>query len=1166
MNTRRQPLRWLMLIALTALAVVLGAVAFAHDWIVRNRWVEQFTTRRAVALGHLFAPMLERSLATGGEAATAAEFSRLVAIPAMRHAVLLDEQDRVLFALDPDLRNQLLPATPVHDAAPVVARARATLENHSGVSADGMILYAAFPISLAPRQGEIRPKRIGVFLTGTDLQLLRVAERRGTYVRTAIMGAAALLACLGFWLYFDRAFTRRFTRLVNHLGSPAADLQPLRLPEDGGDELALIGRQVNRLSAALTANSAALRESEARFRVMADSAPVFIWLADAEGRCIHVNRALLTFTGRTLGEETSAGSGWLERTHPDDRERLLGTFGRNFAARQPFETEFRLLRHDGTYRWIADHAAPRFGPAGEFLGYVGSGIDITARREAEDELQRHTARQAVLLELSDSVIGSAPDRAALAQRIFARVGPLLETEVGFSFELRHDRLHLVASCGIPEELQATLRETALDATICGVVAATGLPVNADAARLDGDPAAGLARRASLRSFMCHPLRARDNRVVGTLSFGSRTRDRFSAAELEFLGTLSHLVALAWEKLEAEHALRSSEARFRELAETITEVFWISSPDKSQIHYVSPAFEKIWGLPGAALDTQPWLWLESIHPEDRARILQRAQTRQSEGGYCEDYRIVRPDGSIRWIRDRAFPVLDANGVVVRIVGVAGDITHDIEAKEERARLAAFPELNPNPVFELGADARVLYGNAAAHQLAAALGATALEAILPPGTPGIITACLATGRSRRSLEHAHGTRIISWSFYPVAGRSTIHCYAGDVTDRQRLEEQLRHSQKMDAIGQLAGGIAHDFNNILAAFMLQLGLARNVADVPGEIVETLAELDKGARRAAALTRQLLVFGRREVMRFQPLRLADLVENLTRMLRRLVGEHIALGLQADDRDLWIDADSGMIEQVVVNLCVNARDAMPRGGRLDIRIAPLELDDTAARRHIEARPGRFAALSVTDTGIGMDAPTLRRIFEPFFTTKEAGKGTGIGLATVASIVKQHHGWIEVESTPGQGSTFRVLLPLSTSPTPAAAATAEVPRSPGGNETILLVEDEANIRQVVALVLRHHGYRVIEAADGSAGLLRWQENRAGIHALVTDMVMPGGLTGLELAGQIRAEHPRLPVLIFSGYTPDLIGHAEAARAYTYLAKPCDTEVLLRSLRAALDAA
>ena len=1064
MSSRRLPLRRLVPSALAALAVVLGAVAFLHDWIVRERWVEQSATRRIVALGHLVAPTLERSLAAGNDAEAAEEFGRLVGVPALRYAVLLDDNDGVLFALDPAQKSLSLAATPLRAAAALTAHARRTLENHSEVSEDGSLLYAAFPLSLAPRTGEIRSPRTGVLLTGSDLRQLRDAERRDTYVRTAIMAAAALLACLGVWLYFERTFTRRLTTLVDRIGELPPDRPPPQLPEDGGDELALIGRQVNRLSAALGARSAALRESEDRFRAMADSAPVFIWLADADGRCLHVNRALLAFTGRTIAEETAGGRGWLDRVHPEDRGPLLCVFRENLAGRRPFSAEFRLLRHDGIYRWISDQATPRFGPDGAFLGYIGSAIDITARREAEDELQRHSARQAVLLGLSESVFAVAADRSALVRTIFDRVAPLLQAEVGFAFELRDTGLHLLAGHGLSPELAAALPELASDPLRGDLVAFTRHPVAADAARVREDPAAAAARRAGLRCCMCHPLLARDQRVLGTLAFGSRSRDAFGAAEVEFLGTLAHFLALVWEKLEAEQALRASEARFRELAENIGEVFWISAPDKSRILYVSPAFERIWGLPCAAVHAQPLLWLEAIHPDDRERVHRNALSRQADGTYCEEYRIVRIDGSIRWIRDRAFPVVDGTGAVVRIVGVAEDITGDVASQEERARLAAFPELNPNPVYELGDDGRILYSNAAARRFAAELGADPPESLLPPETAGLVAACLTTGQSRRALERTHGDRIVSWSFYPVADRRTIHCYASDVTERRRLEEQLRQSQKMEAIGQLAGGIAHDFNNILAAFMLQLGLARDVPHVPAEIVETLAELEKGARRAAALTRQLLVFGRREVMRFQPLCLADLLENLTRMLRRLVGEHIALELQVADRDLWIEADSGMIEQVIVNLCVNARDAMPRGGHLELRIEPLALDTAGARRHVEARPGRFAQLIVSDNGTGIEPSLLGRIFEPFFTTKEAGKGTGLGLATVASIVKQHQGWIEVESAPERGSVFRILLPLAPAPArPPSGSTSpfSAAKSPGGRETILLVEDEPAVRQVM---------------------------------------------------------------------------------------------------------
>ncbi len=1165
MTTHRMPLRRLLPTALVLLAVSLTAIAFVHDWIVRNGWIEQFTLRRAVALGHLFAPGLERSLIAGDEPAVVAEFSRLVAVPALLHAVVLDEQDRVVVASDPALRGRRLADTPLREAAGIAATVRRTQQQETALTSDHGAVHTAFPLAMALRPGELRPSRTGVFLTATDLAGLRKVERTGIYVRTAIMGAAALLSCLGVWWYFERTFTRRFTELVTAIGSPTAQRGPSVVPEDGADELALIGGQVNRLAAALTANSAALQESEARFRLMADSAPVFIWLADAQGRCIHVNRALLTFTGRTLEQETGGGRGWWERVHPEDQATLTEVLQRSLTARAPFEAEFRLLRHDGEFRWISDHATPRFGAEGEFLGYVGSGIDITTRRRMEEEVQRHSARQAVLLEISDAIVGSEADRARLGREIFGRVGPLLQADAGLNYAVRGDGLEWVAGHGVPTAGAVGADEFAAGDGESLRVATSRQPVNADITQLQEDPAAAL-RRVGLHAFMCHPLLARDGRVLGTLAFGRRSRVRFSAAEFEFLRTLCHFVSLAWEKFEAEQALRASESRFRELAENIAEVFWVTSPDKSHVLYISPAFERVWGISCAQVRANPAAWIEAIHSADRDRVRRAAMVEQVEGSYCQEYRIVRPDGTQRWIRDRAFPVTDRSGAVVRVVGVAEDITRDVEAKEERARLAAFPESNPNPVFELGPDARIRYGNAAAQQLAAELGEAAPEAILPLHTPAIVAECIATRESRRAIERNYGERIFSWSFYPVADARTIHCYGGEITERRQLEEQVRQTQKMEAIGQLAGGIAHDFNNILAAFMLQLGAARHVPDVPAEIVETLLELDKGARRAASLTRQLLVFGRREVMRFHVLDLAELLENLTKMLRRLVGEHIALALQVDDPGLWIDADSGMIEQVVVNLCVNARDAMPRGGKLLVQATAVEIDTAGARRRLEARPGRFVRLCVSDEGIGIAAPTLGRIFEPFFTTKEAGKGTGLGLATVASIVKQHHGWIEVESQVGQGSAFAVFLPLVAGPDgrrEGHVAGGKVP-SPGGGETVLLVEDEPGVRRVMSQVLRSSGYEVIEACDGPECLRLWRDKRDSIHALVTDMIMPGGLTGLDLAETIRAECAGLPVLIFSGYTPEVVGRLGAETDFAYLSKPCDSDDLLRSLRTALN--
>ncbi len=387
--------------------------------------------------------------------------------------------------------------------------------------------------------------------------------------------------------------------------------------------------------------------------------------------------------------------------------------------------------------------------------------------------------------------------------------------------------------------------------------------------------------------------------------------------------------------------------------------------------------------------------------------------------------------------------------------------------------------------------------------------------------------------------------------------------DITQQISVEEQLRQSQKLDAVGQLAGGIAHDFNNILAAMLMQLGLLRSSPSLDLETRESLKELEQEAKRAAALTRQLLLYSRREVMQSKVLNLNDLLDNLMKMLRRLLGEHISLGFQGAAVIPWIAADPGMIEQVAVNLCVNARDAMPKGGTLDLLTRVVEVDEHHLTANPDARVGRFVLLLVSDSGCGMDESILRRIFEPFFTTKEVGKGTGLGLATVYGIVKQHQGWIEVDSVVGRGTTFRVYLPLA--PGVSAEEKGERASILGGDETILLVEDEAAVRRSVALFLRSVGYTVLEAVDGVEALRVWEKHRAQIALVYTDMVMPGGLSGLDLASRLRQEKPGLRVVVSSGYSTDLVGHsALVGRRLHYVPKPCEPQELARILREALD--
>jgi len=482
--------------------------------------------------------------------------------------------------------------------------------------------------------------------------------------------------------------------------------------------------------------------------------------------------------------------------------------------------------------------------------------------------------------------------------------------------------------------------------------------------------------------------------------------------------------------------------------------------------------------------------------------------------------------------------------------------------ELQKLAAFAQFNPNPVLEFSADGGLTYFNGAALALAARLGQKHPQDVLPPDAAAIIQDCLAAGRPKLNLETRPASRILFWSFFPVTASRVVHCYVEDVTERLSLEAQLRQAQKMESVGQLAAGIAHDFNNMLTIIQGHSGILLARPNLPPAMFDSVQAVYFAAERAAGLTQQLLMFSRRNVMQPEPLDLRTVVGDMSKMLKRLLGETINLVFNPPDQLDSIHGDTGMMEQVVMNLAVNARDAMLKGGTLTIDTRAVEIADAGARLHPEARAGQFVCLSVTDNGCGMDAATQSHIFEPFFTTKEVGKGTGLGLATVYGIVKQHEGWIEVASEVGQGTTFNIFFPASAEPVAAPAEetlpTAEVR---GGNETILIVEDEPIVREMAQLILEEYGYRVLEAGNGVEALAVWEQHQDAIDLLLTDVVMPEGMTGKELADKLSARQPKLKVLITSGYTAE----EQITGGTRFLQKPYNRQTLAQAVRDCLDA-
>jgi PAS domain S-box-containing protein len=530
-------------------------------------------------------------------------------------------------------------------------------------------------------------------------------------------------------------------------------------------------------------------------------------------------------------------------------------------------------------------------------------------------------------------------------------------------------------------------------------------------------ASGITRQV-LAGEVLHPLETvryrKDGTTVNVIAAG---------APIHMSGELKGVVAVytdITDRIKSEEALRESEERFRELAASITEVFWLYDLRGQQIIYVSPAYEEIWGRPVELLYKNHEIWNESIYPDDRY-LVQKSFVRIVKTGRREnrEYRITRPDGSVRWISDRASAITDSDGHVCRIAGIAED----------------------------------------------------------------------------------------------------------VTEKKRLEAQLRQAERMESIGTLAGGIAHDFNNLLMGIQGRASLM--VADIRQghPHFEHLTEIEKYVRSAAELTKQLLGFARGGKYEVLPTDINELVAKSSQMFGRTQKETAIHSKYQDG--LWaVEVDRSQIDQVLLNIYVNAWQAMAPGGDLYIQTENviLKLDDV---KPYGVAPGKFVKISVTDTGCGMDAATLKRVFDPFFTTKEKERGTGLGLASAYGIVKNHDGIIRAESQPGQGATFSIYLPAS-----EKAVSQEKPEEVKileGTETILLVDDEQLIIDVAVQILKKVGYQVLVARGGDEAIAVFRQNKMTIALVILDLVMPD-MGGSEVYDQLKAIDPAVKVLLSSGYS------------------------------------
>ena len=793
---------------------------------------------------------------------------------------------------------------------------------------------------------------------------------------------------------------------------------------------------------------------EVRWRLAAGLAGLHAWDWEVASGRVRAAGDLERLLGLEPGGFGGTFEALLHCVHPADRGRVSAAFGRALREGGEYDLEFRLLRADGSVRWVRERAQAVSGPP---ACLSCAALDVTEPRRAERRLRTQYAVTQALAE--------AATPAEAGPRVLRAVCECLGWDLGALWVV--DRSAWVLRCAaawhepahdLGEFVAACRRLTpAHGQALPGRVWEAGGPVWVeDLAAYPHSARAAVARRLGLHAAVAFPAPG-GAEVLGVLEFFSREIRPPDSDLLQMLAATGMQTGHYLERKRGEEALRAGEERYRRITETAAEGILTVAAD-GKVTFANERMARLLGYAAAELLGRPLLDL--VHPEGRAGAT--AWLRHNRQGHEEhgDVRFRRKDGKSVWALVAAAPLLDDAGHYA-------------------------------------------------------------------GTLAMVT---------------------------------------DVTARRELEAQYRQAQKMEAVGRLAGGVAHDFNNLLTVISGAAELLLRRLPPGEEGWELAREIRESGERAAGLTRQLLAFSRKQVLTLEVLDLNEVVRRSQRLLQRVLGEDVELAAALEPALGRVNADPGQMEQIIMNLAVNARDAMPRGGQFTLRTANVFLEQDYAALRPGVRPGRHVLLAVSDTGCGMDEETRAHLFEPFFTTKGPDKGTGLGLATVYGIVQQSGGHIDVESAPDRGTTFHIYLPRSKASLLPEESGAEHAEAGKGTETVLVVEDEPAVRSLLGRALRGCGYTVLEASGG-AEALRLVEGYAGpIQLLVTDVVMPG-MNGRQLAERLTALRPGVRVLFLSGYTDDAVmHHGVHGEGLAFLQKPFAPDVLARKVREVLERA